>query len=36
MPEDLGFATKPALATGMIAQALDADVPAAWVTGDEV
>ncbi|ARF81950.1 IS701 family transposase [Kitasatospora aureofaciens] len=36
VPEGLGFATKPALATEMIAQALDADVPAAWVTGDEV
>jgi len=36
IPEDLRFATKPALATEMIAQALDAGVPAAWVTGDEV
>ncbi|GLW74687.1 transposase [Kitasatospora phosalacinea] len=36
IPDDLRFATKPALATEMIAQALDADVPAAWVTGDEV
>ncbi|MBV6703292.1 IS701 family transposase [Kitasatospora aureofaciens] len=36
IPEEVGFATKPALATEMIAQALDADVPAAWVTGDEV
>lgn len=36
VPEDLGFATKPALATEMIAQALDAGVPATWVTGDEV
>jgi SRSO17 transposase len=32
----LSFATKPALATEMVAQALDAGVPAAWVTGDEV
>ncbi|MFF8020737.1 IS701 family transposase [Streptomyces sp. NPDC007896] len=36
IPEDLSFATKPALATEMVAQALDAGVPAAWVTGDEV
>ncbi|MFB7127244.1 IS701 family transposase [Kitasatospora sp. NPDC056273] len=36
VPEELRFATKPALATEMIAQALDANVPAAWVTGDEV
>ncbi|GHD76318.1 transposase [Streptomyces mirabilis] len=36
IPEDLRFATKPALATEMIAQALDAGVSAAWVTGDEV
>ena len=36
VPADRGFATKPALATGMIARALDAHVPAAWVAGDEV
>ena len=30
------FATKPELAMRMIARALDADVPAGWVTGDEV
>ncbi|MFJ9863849.1 transposase [Streptomyces sp. NPDC101165] len=36
IPEKLGFATKSALATEMIGHALDADVPAAWVTGDEV
>ncbi|WP_405443306.1 IS701 family transposase [Streptomyces avidinii] len=36
VPDDLTFATKPALATEMIARALDAGVPAAWVTGDEV
>lgn len=36
IPEELGFATKPALATEMIGHALDAGVPAAWVTGDEV
>ena len=32
----VGFATKPALARQMIAAALDAGVPSAWVTGDEV
>jgi SRSO17 transposase len=32
----VGFATKPALATAMVARALDAGVPAAWVTGEEV
>jgi SRSO17 transposase len=36
IPEEVGFATKPALATAMIGRALDAGVPAAWVTGDEV
>ncbi|MET9183612.1 IS701 family transposase [Kitasatospora aureofaciens] len=36
IPEGLKFATKPALATQMIAQALDAGVPAGWVAGDEV
>ncbi|MER8181994.1 IS701 family transposase [Kitasatospora sp. NPDC094015] len=36
IPDDLGFATKPALAIQMIARALDAGVPAAWVAGDEV
>jgi DDE superfamily endonuclease len=36
IPEQVEFATKPALATRMIARALDAGVPAAWVTGDEV
>jgi SRSO17 transposase len=34
--EDVVFATKPALATQMIARALDAGVPCAWVLGDEV
>jgi SRSO17 transposase len=36
VPTDVGFATKPALATAMLARALDAGVPAAWVAGDEV
>lgn len=30
------FATKPALAAGMIIRALDAGAPASWVAGDEV
>jgi SRSO17 transposase len=36
VPEQVGFATKPALAAQMIGRALDAGVPAAWVAGDEV
>jgi len=36
VPDDVKFATKPALARQMITRALDAGVPAAWVTGDEV
>jgi len=36
IPADHQFATKPALAAAMITRALDAGVPAAWVTGDEV
>jgi DDE superfamily endonuclease len=36
IPERVGVATKPALATQMLARTLDAGVPAAWVTGDEV
>ncbi len=35
-PQDTRFATKPQLAGRMIARALDAGTPAAWVTGDEV
>jgi hypothetical protein len=34
--DQVGFATKAALATAMLARALDAGGPAAWVTGDEV
>ena len=30
------FATKPTLAKGLIARAVDAEVPASWVAGDEV
>jgi SRSO17 transposase len=33
---DVEFATKPQLAMRMLARALDAGVPAAWVAGDEV
>ncbi|MFJ9371181.1 IS701 family transposase [Nocardia sp. NPDC101769] len=36
VPADVGFATKPALAKRLIVDALDAGVPAPWVTGDEV
>ena len=33
---DRGFATKPTLATALIDRAVEANVPAAWVAGDEV
>jgi SRSO17 transposase len=36
VPSEIGFATKPALATAMICRALDAGVPGGWVAGDEV
>ena len=36
VPDDIEFATKPALATGMLTRALHAGVPARWVAGDEV
>jgi SRSO17 transposase len=36
LPTQVGFATKPKLATAMICRALEAGVPAGWVTGDEV
>jgi len=36
VPDQVGFATKPELARVMLARALDAGVPAGWVTADEV
>jgi SRSO17 transposase len=36
IPEAAGYHTKPQLALIMLERALDAGVPAAWVTGDEV
>ena len=36
VPDDVEFATKPALARQMIARALDDGVAARWVAGDEV
>jgi SRSO17 transposase len=36
VPDDLTFATKPALARRMIEDALDAGVPGRWAAGDEV
>ena len=36
VPADTTFRTKPELARAMLARALDAGVPAAWVTGDAV
>jgi DDE superfamily endonuclease len=36
VPEQVGFATKPELARRMLGRALAAEVPLAWVTGDEV
>ena len=35
VPEEVGFGTKPELAQLMLERALDAGVPAAWVTADE-
>ena len=35
-PEQVGFRTKPQLARVMLERALEAGVPAAWVTADEV
>ena len=36
VPEQVGFQTKPQLARVMLQRALDAGVPASWVTADEV
>jgi SRSO17 transposase len=36
VPDEVEFATKPALARQMITRALDAGVPARWVAADEV
>ena len=36
MPEHLGFRTKPQLARIMLERAVEAGVPASWVTADEV
>jgi SRSO17 transposase len=36
VPEPVGFRTKPQLAQAMLERALDAGVPAGWVTADEV
>ncbi len=35
VPDEVEFATKPVLAQRMLARALDAGVPASWVTADE-
>jgi SRSO17 transposase len=36
VPDQIGFATKPELARVMLQRALEAGVPAGWVTADEV
>jgi SRSO17 transposase len=36
VPEQVGFQTKPQLAQQMLARAVNAEVPARWVTADEV
>ena len=36
IPDAVGFCTKPQLAWGMLERALEAEIPVAWVTGDEV
>ena len=36
IPDEAAFATKPALAQAMLERALDAGVPAAWVTADSI
>ncbi|MFE5894993.1 transposase [Streptomyces sp. NPDC056462] len=35
-PDDVAFATKPALAAGMVGRALDAGALESWVAGDEI
>ena len=36
VPEDMTFATKPKIGAAMVAAAIEADVPCAWVLGDSV
>ena len=36
VPDEVQFATKPELAMRMLERAIEASVPASWVTGDEV
>jgi SRSO17 transposase len=36
IPDAVGFHTKPQLAQGMLERAPEAEIPVAWVTGDEV
>jgi SRSO17 transposase len=36
IPDDVAFATKPQLAQAMLARAVEAGVPFAWFTADEV
>lgn len=36
IPDDVGFATKPAQALAMLQRALDAEVPVKWVTADSI
>jgi SRSO17 transposase len=36
IPDDIAFATKPELARQMLQRAFDANLPAGWVTADEV
>jgi SRSO17 transposase len=36
VPEQVAFRTKPQLAQAMLERAVDAQVPAGWVTADEV
>jgi SRSO17 transposase len=36
IPDEVGFATKPQLARRMLEHALEAGLPHAWITADEV